>query len=141
MLIKELYYVLLTVFAGIFLPDFKLYNALSINTELEVKNKTVDVIEVVRNFTREVSESLLQVTNKKGWMCHKDCQDQKNLREILIENRKEKKFQSVDSYPPTDLSAAMRPKLGFLIYKAKKRRKGNIMSLIIRKMFDISPKR
>ena len=141
MLIKELYYVLLTVFAGIFLPDFKLYNALSINTELEVKNKTVDVIEVVRNFTREVSESLLQVTNKKGWMCHKACQDQKNLREILIENRKEKKFQSVDSYPPTDLSAAMRPKLGFLIYKAKKRRKGNIMSLIIRKIFDISPKR
>ena len=140
MLIKELYRVSLIVFAGIFLQDFKLYSALSINTELEAKSKTVDVIEVVRNFTREVSESLLQVTNKKGWMCHKDCQDQKNLRKILTENRKEKKIQSGDSYPPSDLSAAMRPKLEFLIHKAKRRRKGSIMSLIIRKMFDISPK-
>ena len=102
MLNKELYYVSLIVFAGIFLQDFKLYSALSINTKLEVKSKTVDVIQIVRNFTREVSESLLQVTNRKGWMCHKDCQDQKNLRKILTENRKEKKPQSVDSYPPTD---------------------------------------
>ena len=141
MLNKELYYVSLIVFAGIFLQDFKLYSALSINTKLEVKSKTVDVIQIVRNFTREVSESLLQVTNRKGWMCHKDCQDQKNLRKILTENRKEKKPQSVDSYPPTDLSAAIRPKLGLLIHKAKRRRKGNIMSLIIRKMFDVSPNR
>ena len=141
MLNKELYYVSLIVFAGIFLQDFKLYSALSINTKLEVKSKTADVIQIVRNFTREVSESLLQVTNRKGWMCHKDCQDQKNLRKILTENRKEKKPQSVDSYPPTDLSAAIRPKLGLLIHKAKRRRKGNIMSLIIRKMFDVSPNR